>query len=129
NWNYQYIVFNDYLEALLSPDVFKDLQERYGSGRHQNAADFQIPIEFSAGAFRFGHSMVRDRYHYNARDIELRGNGQSPDLLSLTGMGGRAVPALPGQWVIKWELFFKTDPWQYDGRLQQARNIDTKIAI
>src|SRR5439155_26689889 len=38
-WNYQYIVFNDYLEALLSPDVFKDLQERYGSGRHQNAAD------------------------------------------------------------------------------------------
>jgi Animal haem peroxidase len=128
-WNYQYIVFNDYLETLISPDVFTDLKRRYESGSQPKPDHFRIPIEFSAAAFRFGHSMVRDRYHYNAKDIELRGNGQSPDLLTLTGIGGRAVPALPGEWVIKWEFFFQTHPWHVAGRLQRARDIDTKIAI
>ena len=67
--------------------------------REANSGVFRIPIEFSAAAFRFGHSMVRNRYPYNSshQDVSL------VELIAHTGVGGQAAPSLPSDWIIDWE--------------------------
>jgi hypothetical protein len=126
-WNYQYIVLNDYLAELIDLEVFGNLKPGCGSACANNPS--ATPIEFSAAAFRFGHSMVRDSYHYNKlhQSVKLRGDGTTPDLLTLTGIGGGTRPALPGEWVIRWDRFFNIGPRRH-GQLQRSRDIDTKIA-
>jgi hypothetical protein len=63
-------------------------------------------VEFSAAAFRFGHSMVRNEYLINEKhqDASLK-----DDLLQLTGTPGtarRAAPRLPADCVVNWKYFF-----------------------
>lgn len=64
---FQRIVIEDYLYQLLEPQVYKVIvEERTSYLIH----DFpwkingksKVPLEFSHGAFRFGHAMVRDSY-------------------------------------------------------------------
>jgi len=61
-----------------------------------------IPLEFSFGAFRFGHSMVRENYNVNSRHESqpvsgalLRSSQQQPALL----------PDM-ARWFIDWDRFF-----------------------
>ena len=132
-WHYQYIVLHDFLRALINQEVLKGVQEKCTAPTAATRS-FQIPIEFSAAAFRFGHSMVRDVYDSYNQHHE---NVSLPCLLALTGFGSRNIACkdssgsivpfvLPEDWVIEWKHFFLFSP--ADVRLNDARKIDTNIA-
>src|SRR5438132_2444873 len=132
-WHYQWIVRHDYLKKIIDPDIFSHLEEIHPRPKDRSKP-FQIPVEFSVAAFRFGHSMVRDSYIYNEQheDVDLL------CLLELTGTGikapckdvsrGKDVPfSLPADWVIDWRHFFLlgSSPLRH---IVNSRKIDTKIA-
>jgi hypothetical protein len=124
-WHYQWLVRNDFLRTVLDPDVFQYIESRdYQPLIRSPRGGFRIPVEFSAAAFRFGHSMVRDGYAVNGAhgDAKLVAH-----LFNRTGFGAPGSVPLPQDWVIEWKRFFKfPKPNQFF--VQQTRKIDTKIA-
>lgn len=122
-WHYQWIVRHDFLGSILDPDAFNQLnQHDYKPLMRMPPGNFRIPVEFSAAAFRFGHSMVRHEYPYNSwhEDAKL-----VDDLFQRTGFGKAGNVPLPQEWVIGWKHFFKLGtPFS----VANARKIDTKIA-
>jgi hypothetical protein len=86
-----------------------------------------IPVEFQAGAYRFGHSMVRPSYRANlagdtghpffALVFDSAGEGQA-DPVDLRG-GARAPRRFIG-----WQTFFDFG----DGNVKPNKRIDTKIS-
>jgi hypothetical protein len=65
----QWVVRHDYLETILDPLVAESLRQFEEEKQLNRTIDFRIPIEFSVGAFRFGHSMVRDVYKTGVNDL------------------------------------------------------------
>ena len=69
-FHYQYIVLNDFLPRIVAKSVLDDLRtaDRYDSGKlkyyHWKNYPF-MPVEFSAAAYRLGHSMIRPGYRLN----------------------------------------------------------------
>lgn len=102
-WHYQWIVRYDYLRRILAPEIFANLDVEEKNSRAESTKRFRIPLEFSLGAFRFGHSMVRDDYFLNNTHRQAR---LLEDILAQTGGGGSAVPRLTADWVIDWRRFF-----------------------
>jgi hypothetical protein len=96
-WHYQWIVMHDYLTRVVGPHP-PAVDGRFFSGR-----DPFIPVEFSAAAFRFGHSMVRASYELNGtvgKGIPIFGDKTDP-----LGLGG--FRPLPRRLKISWRRFFK----------------------
>lgn len=122
-WHYQYIVLNDFLTEVVSKKVLDSVPARLGRTEQCERGHFRIPVEFSAAAFRFGHSMVRDQYDfYNKHhdDVTVK------DLLYQTGAGGGAVPCLGAEWVIDWRSFFYRPDAPFT--INKAQPIDATIA-
>ena len=124
-WHYQWVVRHDYLETILDPLVAESLRQLEEEKRLNRTIDFRIPIEFSVGAFRFGHSMVRDVYKTGVNDVHDK-EVKLTTLFERTGSKGGAAPALPAEWVISWERFFAIPP--RTACVNRARKIDTQIA-
>jgi hypothetical protein len=126
-WHYQWIVRYEYLPQILHPNVTALLCEKFEKPkRAQPQTDFRIPVEFSAAAFRFGHSMVRDVYKTGVNSK----HGVSvnlTDLLRQTGLVGGAIPCLPEEWVVCWNRFFNS-VGPYGTAINRSRRFDTKIA-
>ncbi len=126
-WHYQWLVRNDFLKAIVDPDVFKHLESPdYKPLIKASAEGFRIPVEFSAAAFRFGHSMVRNEYFYNDFHSDPRAELLA-DLLERTGFGKSGRVPIPEEWVIDWKRFFAF-PSPDASAAQPAQKIDTKIA-
>jgi len=119
-WHYQWVVRYDGLRQVLDPEVFNRLPELEAKKGAQNA-HFQIPVEFSLGAFRFGHSMVREQYFYN----EAHPKASLEELLEQTGGGGAAFAGLPADWVIDWRRFFFVGGGS--GMARHSSAIDTRL--
>ena len=79
-----------------------------------------IPSEFSAAAYRLGHSRVRERYDYNrvfsdgaaTLDLLFHFTGKSGaivgDLLRTSRTepsSARRLPGPPSNWIIDWKRF------------------------
>ena len=57
-WHYQWIVLNQYLPSIAKRSVIDDIR-MHGRCFFRPSGEVFIPLEFSAAAFRFGHTMVR----------------------------------------------------------------------
>ena len=66
--------------------------------------DNGVPIEFTHGAFRFGHAIVRDRYRVR--------NDRLLDAVLALDFSSTRIPAklpVPERWFVDWARFFDTD--------------------
>ncbi|SNR48435.1 heme peroxidase [Paracoccus sediminis] len=148
--HYQWLTLQVYLRAVCDPAVvdrilddraraFFAFRDDYYARNPKRTLGNVLPLEFSAAAYRFGHTMVRGIYDYNpnfGRPGAILPESPFNLLFGFTAGGGfRPFPAapakakLPANWIIDWPRFLtvKTD---FDDGLSQhaARSIDTVLA-
>lgn len=117
-WHWQWIVVHEFLPHIVGQDTVDALIEFNGAGKPRFAGTFYdagdkvrptMPIEFSAAAYRFGHSMVRLAYImptgsttktqvFNATGNDLHGSRPIPpnlkiDFNNFFDIPGHPVPA------------------------------------
>jgi len=119
-WHYQWVVVHDFLPRLAGADVVAEAcrQPRFYTWKRQPF----IPVEFSAAAYRFGHSMVRAGYKLNDTlpVIPILTDIRVPNPIQHLG-GFRRLPA---RWTVQWNLFFAVD----GSTPQASQRIDTRVA-
>jgi hypothetical protein len=113
-WHYQWIVVHDFLKRLVGQTMaHRVLQPAAPGGAPTIERRFYtwqdepfIPVEFSAAAFRCGHSMVRDEYPPK----KLPDTHNHPILRPHTdhGLHFGGFRRLPQGIAIDWERFFNT---------------------
>jgi Animal haem peroxidase len=64
-WHYQWIVLHDFLPRLIGAPLAAELIES-GPTYYNPMHEPYVPLEFAAGAYRYGHGQIRDRYRVNA---------------------------------------------------------------
>src|SRR5581483_5974144 len=92
-WHYQWIVVHEFLPLIAGEETVQAIQ-RQGRRFYRFKERPFIPVEFSNGAYRYGHSQIRPSYQINAC---TRG-AVFPDLA-----GVRPVPAARK---VDWRYFF-----------------------
>jgi hypothetical protein len=128
-WHYQWVVVHEFLERTVGQDLVDDVLtngRRYYRWHH----DPYIPVEFSVGAYRAGHSQIRPSYRANfgtsATDVTKQFFGllfdpdlpPGPDPDDLRG-GCRAPRRF-----IDWQTFFDFG----DDRARRNKRIDTTLS-
>jgi hypothetical protein len=134
-FHYQWVIFKDFLPKIVSTEALMSVfPEGLTTGLATLAATPRkffkwrdsnyMPLEFSAAAYRFGHSMVRPGYRLNDGVGPLPVFGEDPDQ-SLIGFREFAR-----NWAIDWSLFIDLESRPAEGktRLQLASTIDTSIS-
>jgi heme peroxidase len=144
-WHYQWLVLHDFLERIVDKTTYNEvlphLKKRSDVVRNPPELRFYkprsgafLPIEFSAAAYRFGHSMVRRQYRLNTRSPHADASGPLPIMGEKDGTADLRGFRLPRvDWFIEWELFF--DNISQNSRLgslnkdrvQPAFKIDTML--
>ncbi len=152
-WHYQWIVVNDFLTTICGEKMVdailphREAHEPIWEKKPEFALykwrnDAFMPIEFSAAAFRFGHSMVRPIYRLNtqldggdrkkATDDEIK-RGLAGRQFIFAGVQKRGLGgfgAFPDEWAIDWSLFFDIDGSlgkTGKARVQPAYKLDTAL--
>jgi hypothetical protein len=118
-WHYQWMVLHDWVERIAGQGTVAKILEQGRRFFRFRTTPF-MPVEFSAAAYRLGHSMVREVYSHNR--IFTPG-GLAPATLQLlfrfTGLSGgivgdlapnpptapTPVAVLPSNWIIDWRRF------------------------
>ncbi len=165
-WHYQWIVLYDFLPRIVTPEAYRKVlphvtistnpfrvtpdpsmfedqppQLRF----YKPKQEAFIPVEFSAAAYRFGHSMVRDDYQLNPSTD--RGVGGRFRIMPRPDSSGHLdfTMSLAGRrrfrrdWAIDWRLFFDFDGMKQPPlagipeppepvRPQASNRIDTSVA-
>jgi hypothetical protein len=135
--HYQWLLRHDYLPRICERAVVKDVFD-HGRKIHEVGADPltmpTMPVEFSVAAFRFGHSMIRATYDWNAEFPD--GSGDLFFLFDFSGtsggLGGGPL-ALPSNWIADWRRLYafssisRPDLKPPPGERNLARPIDTRL--
>jgi hypothetical protein len=119
--HYQWIVMRDFLPRIVGRKAANAARARRRFYKREGTPF--IPFEFSAAAYRFGHSMVRGDYTVNRHvtpPVPIFAKGDNPG--ELEHLGG--FRRLPISLTIDWSFFFKLST----RRPQQSRLIDTNFA-
>ncbi len=149
-WHYQWVVLRDFLPTIIDPSVYNAILPNIANrtniledppkllfyGPPKNFPF--MPIEFSAAAYRFGHSMVRPFYRLNRTlpkpfvifpiDTKAVENG---DIVQ-DGESLKGFREFPGTFAIDWTLFFPETGKKPvlagpKDRVQPAYKIDTSL--
>lgn len=140
--HYQWLIVHGYLKGVCMPDVVARVLDSRASHFFKFRAEYDarqaairlgnaMPLEFSAAAYRFGHSMVRAAYDHNNTFGRPNGVADFDLLFTFTGGGGMfGSPKLPKNWVIDWRRFVVANPPKLNdgGPERVARKIDTELA-
>ncbi|HZJ43172.1 MAG TPA: heme peroxidase family protein [Pyrinomonadaceae bacterium] len=107
------IILNDFLPRLLDERILEEVRaSRAQLFVDKTASDLFMPLEFSAAAFRFGHSMVRSSYQWNAyHSDEISVPARLRQLMDQTEFSGSIGKpggnlAIDSDWIIDWRRFF-----------------------
>ena len=125
-WHFQWIVLHDFLPQIAKRSVIEKIMEN-GRRFYLPQSRLTIPVEFSAAALRFGHSIVKPHYIIN----DIAGGGIFHQMIdhkkddSKYQQSGKAYHGILEQNAVQWKFFFWLDPSE---RTQLGRRIDTKIA-
>ena len=115
-FHYQWAVLNDFLPAIVSKAVLDQVvphvTAKSNIRAHKANLEFYhpkddafMPLEFSAAAYRFGHSMVRPGYQLSETIGPLAIFTFNEPLKGLTGFR-----EFPSNWAIDWNLFIDLEP-------------------
>ena len=117
--HYQWVVVHDFLQVICGATRVNDAITSVTAAVD---SPFRMPVEFSVGAYRFGHSLIRNRYVLNS---------SLPS--SVSTLGGIfdfiRVPLLPlfSNWATDFNMFFNT-AHPVAGSFNNARKIDSALA-
>jgi len=141
-WHYQWVIVNDFLSRIISQSVLDGLKTdgQYDPGKlrfYTVGKSPIMPVEFSAAAYRLGHSMIRPGYRMNdATLLPIFPTETDPGGPSLGLTGFRAMARDTG---IDWRRFIDIGPPREIGgeddpatpemkkRLQFAYRLDTSL--
>lgn len=112
--HYQYAVVHDFLTQICGQEAVDDALKTV---KAEHGGPFRMPVEFSAAAFRFGHSMVRERYW-------LSFVAPKADLVDVFRVVRTGLP-LESTWVVDLNGFFDTGVAVPKNR---SRKIDSVLA-
>jgi hypothetical protein len=115
-WHYQWIVRHDFLPAFAGPTAAALPQRAFAPTDRPF-----MPVEFSAAAFRCGHSLVRARYR-------VRGDRIVPIFAADGEASLRGRRPVPAELRIDWSLFFGPDRRTLTPRANRAMRIDDRLA-
>jgi Animal haem peroxidase len=145
-FHYQWVVLNDFLPTIVSQDVLHEvlphLANQSNLQQHKPRLEFYeprdnpfMPLEFSAAAYRFGHSMVRPGYRLNddTGPFPIFPFADNPSGPALTGFD-----QFPDTWAIDWARFLDLEARPFGDendsanpgnpqRTQLAYRIDTSL--
>lgn len=125
--HYQWMVLHDFLPRICDPMIVNSIiteNKVYQPVKNY----FFMPLEFTAAAYRFGHTMIRAEYDFNVNFNTTATSPRIPASLELlftfTALTGDLGDndTLPDNWIIEWEHFVENA-----GSLNPARRFDTKL--
>jgi hypothetical protein len=106
---YHNIIRKDLMQRVLHPAIYAAYSgptPNFIDGpTSSNSGDgWQIPLEFSHGAFRFGHAMVRPEYIINDLSTHDLNN-----TLEKSSANDPVNMPLDSSWIVRWSRFFEID--------------------
>ena len=128
-WHYQWIVVHEFLPTVLGPQLAKELigdRPRSGVPRIRRRWlpkrwEPYVPLEFSIGAYRFGHSLVRSHYI-----LRRDGGTARPPLRLFPDLQGQRP--LRAELVIDWRRFFRFEQLGARHEPQNGLQIDSALS-
>ena len=107
------IIRNDILPKILHPAVRAVYESSTAAivdpPLGLNSGLWLVPLEFSFGFFRFGHSMIRSKYAFNSKADEPYGRLGITDILAHNSEQSPHQMPFEDKWTIDWQKFFGND--------------------
>jgi hypothetical protein len=139
SWHYQWMVLHDFVERITEKGIVAKILHQ-GRRFYRFKKTPYMPVEFSAAAYRFGHSMVREVYSHNriftpgggipaTLDLLFKFSGLSGsiigDLAPNPPTGPLPIPVLSSNWIIDWRRYHEVLDANPTGvTLNPSRKID-----
>ena len=126
-WHFQWLIVHEFLPRVCGRaliDSYLSVPPSQVRPRFYTAKNPRrpfMPIEFSVGAYRFGHSMVRSEYEMNDAHTRPTFGAEGFDL--------RGARPCPPELQADWSYFFDVPGVATPDGLNLARRIDANLAI